>query len=58
MTCECGVSVQGTTENDASSKMQSHLHNDHPDRSSEHKKMLHAAQKTVTEAVAVAHTEE
>jgi len=51
MTCECGVSVQGTTENDAASKMQSHLHNDHPERSSEHKKMLQAAKKTVTDVV-------
>jgi len=47
MTCECGVAVQGASENDVTTKMQSHLHNDHPDQSAEHKKMLHQAEKTI-----------
>lgn len=51
MTCECGHVEQGASENDVASKMQSHLMNDHPDRSTEHKKMMHAAEKTLAEAV-------
>ncbi len=51
MTCECGHVVQGSSENDAASKMQSHIKNDHPDRSRDHKKMMHEAEKTLTDAV-------
>lgn len=32
--------------------MQSHIHNNHPDRSSDHKKMVHAAEKTMQDVVA------
>ncbi|KKS55971.1 MAG: hypothetical protein UV20_C0019G0015, partial [Candidatus Magasanikbacteria bacterium GW2011_GWA2_42_32] len=29
MTCECGHIEQGGSENDVTSKMQSHIHNEH-----------------------------
>jgi predicted small metal-binding protein len=54
MTCECGFVAQGASENDVVSKMQSHIHNDHADRSSEHKKMLNDAKKTMQDGVAAA----
>jgi len=50
MTCECGHVAQGASENDVRSKMQSHIHNDHPDRTSDHKKMIHEAEKTLKDA--------
>jgi len=40
---------QGGSENDVDTKMQSHIHNEHPDRASDHKKMLHEAKKTLKE---------
>ena len=49
MTCECGHVVQGGSENDVTSKMQSHIHNEHADRSHEHKKMLNDAKKSLKE---------
>jgi hypothetical protein len=33
------------------SKMESHLKNDHPDRSSDHKKMMNKARQTIQDAV-------
>ena len=38
MTCECGHMEQGGSDNDVATKMQSHIHNEHPDRASDHKK--------------------
>lgn len=51
MTCECGHVESGSSENDVASKMKSHIHNDHPDRASDHKKMMHEAEKTLKDAV-------
>jgi len=44
---------QGGAENDVASKMESHIKNDHPDRSADHKKMMHEAHKTLEDAVTV-----
>jgi len=49
MTCECGHMEQGGSDNDVATKMQSHIHNEHPDRASDHKKMLHEAKKSLKE---------
>jgi predicted small metal-binding protein len=53
VTCECGHEATGSTEKDAMTKMESHMRNDHPEKSSsEIKKMMKAAEKTVKEGVA------
>ena len=51
MTCECGHMEQGGSENDVRSKMESHISNEHTDRTADHKKMMHEAEKTLTEGV-------
>ncbi len=51
MTCECGHVEQGASENDVASKMESHISNDHPERTADHKKMMNDARKTLTDAV-------
>jgi hypothetical protein len=51
MKCECGHEETGSTDKDAMTKMQSHIHNDHPDRSTDAKKILKKAEKTVKDAV-------
>lgn len=49
-TCECGHQEIGSTDKDVMNKMQSHMHNAHADRSSDMKKMMKDAEKTITEA--------
>ena len=51
MTCECGHEESGATEKDAMTKMESHIRNEHPDRSADAKKMLKKAAATVKDAV-------
>ena len=53
VTCQCGYEATGSTEKDAMTKMESHIQNDHPGKSSaEIKKMMKTAEKTVKEGVA------
>jgi hypothetical protein len=52
VTCECGHEETGSTEKDAMTKMESHIRNDHPERSdADMKKMLKKAGKTMKDAV-------
>jgi hypothetical protein len=51
VTCECGHEETGSTEKDAMTKMESHIRNEHPDRSADTKKMLKKAAGTMKDAV-------
>ena len=55
ITCECGHTESGASEKDVLTKMTSHIHNEHGDRSEgDMKKMLRAAEKTMAEGEPVA----
>ncbi len=49
-TCECSHQETGSTDKDVMNKMQSHMHNDHADRSADMKKMMKDAEKTIEES--------
>jgi|GEM_PF-3617870 hypothetical protein len=51
VTCECRHEETGSTEKDAMTKMESHIRNEHPDRSADVKKMLKKAAGTMKDAV-------
>ncbi len=49
MTCTCGHQEMGTTDQDVTSKMESHIANEHSDDPRGTKRLLEKAKMTVTE---------
>ena len=49
MTCTCGHQDMGTTDQDVTSKLESHMHNEHSERGREIKRMMQKAKQTIQE---------